>query len=589
MVEESKSSNRTLIIILAVVALVLAVGAGIVAAAVVLSDDSGEAAESAQAAAMMPEDTSMFMSLNPHLDQAENYEVIENAWGDNPLIKMGLAEMLGSMEKDGFSYEDDIQPWLGDEMSFGMMGDLSELMLQGTEMSFSGIPDEPAQMGEMPAIPQFVIAVATTDPTASTAFMEQLRAKSVEEGVIWQDTDYQGVQIAHSEAVSLDEPPVAYATVGDFLVVAVGGLEPMQAVIDTQAQDGRNLADDNQSYKDVMEKLPAGEIGYGYFDIGAFMDAFLEAAESELADMAPGLLDAEQYQAFKGAGFSAGLEPNGLRVNFVTLYTPDALPEDMAGTEAISEETVKRAPASTLVFFAGNGLGAQIQQVLDAVKAMPDQPEDLDEQLQMMTGLLGVSMDELIEMLSGDFAVAVAPDPAGLGGDPEIPIGASFVVKAADEAQFQKLINSVSALASLGGEMELGETTVNGVKVVTIPGQTSEDVFGGAGVGEGYFAIGTSEELLEAAFDGDVARLDSDAIYQDAVAPLPGERSSLFYMNLDSLLALVEDSLDPMEQESFSQANPLLEPVKAISAAAEPLDRSKGWMSGMFFVLIDSE
>ena len=134
MAEESRSSNRTLIIVLAVGALVLALGVGIIAAAVILGGEDAAEGEVAQSAALMPEDTFMFAAFNPHLDQAENFEVIEKVWGDSPLIETGLGEILSSMEKDGVSYKDDIEPWLGDEISFGMMGDLAGMMFLGVDI-----------------------------------------------------------------------------------------------------------------------------------------------------------------------------------------------------------------------------------------------------------------------------------------------------------------------------------------------------------------------------------------------------------------------------------------------------------------------
>jgi hypothetical protein len=589
MTEESKSPNRTLIIVLAVGALVLALGAGVIAAVVILGgDDTAEGAEVAQSAALMPEDTFMFAAFNPHLDQAENYEVIERAWGDSPLIQMGLGEILSSMEKDGFSYKDDIEPWLGDEISFGMMGDLAGMMFLGVESSFSGIPGQLPQMDEIPEIPQFVITVATSDADASKAFMRDLRDKSGEEGVQWEDTVYQGVDIAHSDPGSQGEPAMAYAVVDNALVIAVGGLEPMQAVVDAWAGTSQNLTN-NQDFQDVLAKLPAGQIGYGYVDVGAYMDALMEAAGSELAGVAPELINPEQYAAFKGAGFSGGFESNGLRVDFVTLYDKDALPEDMLGTQEISDQTAGRVPAGALIYLAGAGLGDQVQMLLDTVQSMPDQPEDLEEQLQMMTAFLGVTFEELIEMLSGEFALAVAADPGGLGGDSSMPVGVGFLLEAKDEGKFERLINSISSLVSLSGEMELGKETIGGVEVATIPGQTSEDVLAGVGVGEGYFVIATNRELLETAFGGGDDNLADAEAYKTAVAPLPETRSGLFFMNMSQFLALAEGAMDPMERESFAEAKPVLGPIKAISAGAEPFDANKDSMSGVLFFLIESE
>ena len=587
MVEESKSSNRNLIIILALAALGLALVAGIAVAAVVLSNgDSGEGAETAQSATIMPADTLMFASFNPHLDQAENFAVVEQAWGDSPIVQMGLGEMLSSMEKDGFDYKSDIEPWLGSEISFGMVGDLAAMMLEGVEMSFSGIPGQAPQAGEMPAVPQFTIAAATTDKAASDAFLNKLRTAAEQEGTIWQEIEYKGIQIVHSEQSADGEPGIAYATVNDFVIVAVGGLEPMQAIID--AQETTNLTD-NQDYKDVMSKLPAGQIGYGYLDVGAYMDAVLKAAESDLAGIAPALMNFDQYKAFRGAGYSVGLEPNGLRVDFSVVYDPDALPEDIPGSQAIDDKVAQRVPANTLLYASGSGLGSVVQGALDAMASMPDQAEDLEEQMAMMTAMLGVSVDELIQMLSGEFGVAIAHNPAGLGGDASVPMGFSFLLEAEDEEQFKDLLNSVSGLLGLGAGMELQQETIGGVEVTTVPGMTSEDFGGGVCVGNGFLVIATSRQLLETAFGGGGDKLADTTLYGEAIAPLPKNRASMFFMNVDQWLEVMPQAMGPAESESFDEARPLLEPIKAMSAATEPFDTSKDAMSGTFFILIESE
>lgn len=586
MVEESKSSNRTLIIALAVAALVLALAAGIAVAAVVLRGDSDEGAEAAASATIMPDDTFMFASFNPHLDEAANFEVIEETWGDNPVVQLALGEMLGSIEKEGFSYKDDIEPWLGSEISFGMLGGLAELMSQGVETSFSGLLGQAPLTGEMPEIPQFTIAIATKDKGASDEFLDKIRAKAGEEGADWKETVYQDIEIVYAEPESAEEPGVAYATIDGFVVLAIGGLEPMQAFID--AQEGAKLAD-NQDYKDVMAKLPADQIGYGYIDVGAFMDAALGAVESELAGIAPGLLNLQQYEAFRGAGYSVGFEPNGLRVDFALVYDKDALPEDLPGAQAIDDEAAARVPASTLLFVSGTGLSSVFQGALDAIKAMPDQSEDLDEQLQMMTAMLGFSVEDLIEMLSGEFGVAVTYDPAGIGGDPSVPMGVSFLVEAKEEEQFRDLLKSVSMLLTLGAEMELPHETVSGVDVTVIADPSTGNMVAGWGVGNGFFVVATSEELLEAAFDEAGEKLTNAATYDEAVAPLPDPRAGLFYLNLEDLLGIVVETMKPAERESFDQARPLLEPIKAISAAAEPFDKGQDSMSGTFFILIGDE
>jgi hypothetical protein len=592
MVNEQKSSNRTLIIGLAIGALLLALVAGILIVTLVLGDGSSDAVAEAASAQLMPEDTFSFTTFNPHLDQAMNFEVLERAWGDSALVEKGLSEILTSMKKEGVDYKADIEPWLGDEVAFGMgtqilasMGSGLGTALEGFDALGEGLSTPPDVYS--PQDFEFTLAVATKDTTASDSFLDKLRGMAQEEGMALQETTYDGFEVVYSEPDGEKDPGLAYATVDGFVVFTMGGLEPMQAVIDARGDDGSNLAD-NQDYKDVLAKLPADQIGYGYMDMRAYMDALLDAAGSELAALPAELFDPEQLRAIKGVGYSMGLEPNGLRMDFVAVYDGDAVPDNLLGAEAVSSETVGRVPSDALFYLSGSGLGNVVQMGLEAIQAMPEQPEDLDEQLQMVTSLLGVSLDELIEMLSGEFAVVVGHEPAGIAGDPSVPLGLSFLLEAEDQEKFERLLNSVSTLLTFGSEMEFPKETMNDVEVTMFTDPTSGNMVVGWGVGNGFFAIGTSQKLLEAAFGGGNGTLSDTDLYKSATDLLPKERAGLFFVNVEGLLGIVEEAMSPSERAEFD-IYPLFQSIKAISAASEPLVEGKDSASGTLFILVEGE
>jgi len=58
----------------------------------------------------------------------------------------------------------------------------------------------------------------------------------------------------------------------------------MKAAID--ARDGTNLSN-NQNYKDVLAKLPADQIVYGYMDMSGFADTLTEAMSSQTEARTP--------------------------------------------------------------------------------------------------------------------------------------------------------------------------------------------------------------------------------------------------------------------------------------------------------------
>jgi hypothetical protein len=441
------------------------------------------------------------------------------------------------------------------------------------------------QMQDVP-VPEIIIVAATKDTGASDSFLDKLKAEAEKGGSASQQTVYNGVEIVYLEAEAKGEPGMAYATLDNYVVVAAGGPETIQAVID--AKDGSHLAE-NQKFKDVMAKLPSDQAGYGYMDMGAYMDTMMQAMGPALVEVPNELLNPDQWEAVKGVGFSFGFEPNGLRVDFVSVYDKDAVPESPMMAQPIAKVTADRVPADTMLYVSGSGLGGMVQMVVDAVTAMPDQPEDIEEQLQMMTAMLGVSFDELIEMLSGEFALAVTSDPSGLSGDPSMPVGVSILLEAKDEDKFQNLLTSVSGLLKLSGELDVVDGSVAGVEVKMIPGFTGDDFIAAMGVGNGVFAVATNEGLLEAAFGGDVAKLSQDPTYTAVSEKLPEDVSGVMFINMEQIMGVVSQAMGPMDLESFQEAQSILGPIKAIGAGVQPYSSDRDSASGTLFILVQGD
>ena len=579
---EQQSSNRN-IIIMALAALLFAVVAvGIVLFFVLSGDgDSSKGAQAAESAKLMPVDSFMFMAFNPHLDQAANYTVIEKTWGENEMIQEGLDELLNSMQQEGLDYKTDIEPWIGDDMAFSM-GDLTALMQQQIDPSVLDVTKAPSE------IPEMLFAMATQDQAASDKFLDDMRAEIEESGTAMQETEYQGVKIVYYEPEYEGEPGVAYATVEGYVVLAVGGVEPLKKTIDA-SQGEANLAN-SENYQDILAELPKDQVGYGYMDMGAYMKALMAAAESELAELPPEVLNQQQLEGVKSAGFSFGFEPNGMRMDFTTTFDPEALSEMSIETQANDNKALNHVPADTLLYLSGSGMGNVIQGMLDVVKAMPDQPEDLDEQIEMLTGLLGVSMEELVEMLSGEFAMAFMHDPAGLAGDPSMPIGMSMLIEAEDQEKFQKVIRSLSSLIAMGGEMELPQETINDVEVTMLTDPSTGEPMFGWGVGDEFFALGSNKALLKAAFGGSENALADDETFKAATSILPTKNTGYFYLNMGGLMNIVYESLSPREQEEFDRtARTMFEPIRAMAGTGEPLSRDEGVSTGTLFILIEEE
>ena len=593
MIEETQSSNRSLTL-LAIGALVLAlvvVGA-VLAVTFFGKGDSGQGV-TVESAKLMPPETLFFLSMNPDLPAAENFEVIRKAWGDIPEFAEVVDDWPAALFKDakGLDYQADIGSWLGDELAFGMTGDIAELFLAGVEMSSSSISGDVPQLEDLPELPQFIIAAATTDTAASDKFLDKLRAETEGDGTTPQETEYKGIKIVHFEPDSGEDYGIAYATVDGFVVLTVGDLASIQAVID--AKDGDNLSG-SDAYKKTVGALPEDSVLIGFVNAGPMAEALsgsLEQMYSELGLGVAGLAELgtaniEQVEAAQGVGFALGFDPQGIRFDFAYVYDKDALPETMLST-ANPNRALEHAPAGTLIYVSGVDVGGVLKQLLEFAQAQPGaEMEDFDESMQMMEAQLGLKLDDIYEALSGEFSLAVTQSTAGLMGDTSAPIGLLLQLENKSPETFEQLTNLV-ALALMGSDdgSELETIDVNGVSV-TLLNDPLGRTWLGWGLSDDFFALATSRELIETAFNGG-AKLGADATFKAATAPLPKENTGYFYLDVARTMEMVYQAMSRSDRASLDEARPVLEPIKAIGGASEPMSRDKDIATGTLFILIE--
>jgi hypothetical protein len=129
---------------------------------------------------------------------------------------------------------------------------------------------------------------------------------------------------------------------------------------------------------------------------------------------------------------------------------------------------------------------------------------------------------------------------------------------------------------------------IGDVSVTLVKGPTGEPIVGW-GLSKEFFALGTSQKLLETAFDGG-AKLADDPTFKAVTAALPEDNAGYFYLNLAQGMDVVYQAMSGWEQEDFDrEARPVLEPIKALGAASQPVSRDKDTASTTLFLLLEGQ
>ena len=476
-------------------------------------------------------------------------EVYEDAIDDAE-----LADSLEEMEDMyDISFEDDIQPWLGAEMSIAILN------LEETVESMV----QPWGMEDTPESPVIVFVIMTRDREASDEFLEKLKKSIEDEDYDVEEETYKDVPFYVQEVEEDWETPIVFGTVDNFVVIT-SDVEGMEDIIDTHKGEMDSLAK-NEYYLEVMKELPSDASMYMFVNMQDLEPALEDLIESGDVTGSVGTMnDPEAYKAF---GMAATLENEGIRIDSVTTFDPEQLSADNLELLTIQNQAnpgliLARIPDDALFFAASQDLATTWRATIEA-------NPDLEDQLDEMSEYMGIDMDsEFFAWTTGEFALVITEARNDIG------FFAIFEVSNPDEA-LDALDELANNLEDEGG-IEFEKETVGGVEMQVLIDPYSEEIMLGYGVVDNYLIIGYTEDALEKGVEGSDAPIIDDETFKKIVAHLPQNNTGYVYLN-------VEEIVDEIGMEEVEL---LLGPIEAIVSAQAVADLDKGVIKNTVYIYI---
>jgi len=575
--------------VLGIVVALIVVGVVIAAALALANRSASPAANSTMK--VMPATTLMFASLHTQPDQLPNFNVIAEAWQGSKEARQIESGLELALMATGFSWEDDIRPWLGERISLGVI-DVGSVQLA----TAGALPSSsPSLQAELPGI---VVAAQTIDRAKSDAFLANLRKELEKQAdnpyaqATVQDDTYRGIPVVYLKsepsgdvlyAMPTIEP--AYATVNDTIVFAVS-YNALKKAIDASL-DGTNLTQ-SANFNNTMGALPAEHLAAYYIDMPAYVNAIAQqaAAQNDLTNDFLNEMPDSQKQLFEqmmkdqeirqqamletakaigGMGLTMSYEPTGVRFDTALQIEPSRLPEAQrqlyeANLKPISGKIPDALPASTFVLLNSKNLAGAIKPLFDP--ALPNPYSlfsgsnsamssllalgDMTQSLKEFQQRLGLDLNaDLIGLLDGEYAVTLMSKPVEQSdaqpGALNVPIEFALLFESSDVNRLAGNVEKVlqTALAETPGSTTL-ERTDRGYTALIERGEPALAY----GVVDGRFVIGTGPDTLAAIDDADRAPLTADATYKAATAILPGTRTNIGYLNFTPVWEMVAGSLN---------------------------------------------
>jgi hypothetical protein len=325
-----------------------------------------------------------------------------------------------------------------------------------------------------------------------------------------------------------------------------------QSAIDAakRAHDGESLAE-SEAFEEAMSDLSGDAILRFYVDGAALsreLDAQTQGAATSLAGGG----------TLKSLAGEVTAEDDGVGFNVVTRTEGGTPPQQYKAT------LVDAVPADVFFYASFSGLGDQLREV-------SSNPQ-LQEQLGMVQGLLGVSVSELAELFQGEAAFYVrqgAPIP-------EI----TLAVTVEDEGQALAMVDRLAQrLASFAGGGAPTATKIGNVDAKQLRVQNFS-VYYAAFDGKLVITSATTG-ISELSGGGDKLADDETFTQAKESAGMPDETAGFVYVNIEDLLPVIDNFAQTAGEPLPSQARSNAEPLRSAlfyATAEEGKAQVKGFL-----------
>jgi hypothetical protein len=502
-------------------------------------------------------------------------------------LDMALADAEPPM-----SFQEDIRPWLGDTMAFGV------LEIPNEEGAARMLRRRPTFDGEAPVL----VAVAITDRAAVTDFFV--------DGMTEADVEFERTDEADFTLITPTNTSVEFAKETPIIVIRDDAL-----FVTNQSDSATTLPDgslaSSAEFNETFALLPGDD-----YNISVFMDfgAFIEQGIANTSDP-----DTQEFMGLFGNMFSAigpqawgatlldgvnltldaaqritdptAFETLGFPITNMTAIDPAFAVHIPAGaTLSIHSTDLNRGFGSMFNFF-DTMIGNMREMGLGDSDELDEAAEGIAQIENSFTTFTGLDLrDDVLAWMTGNYALFIMPSPdldvsSRFSIFQTFPVDFGLAIEVTDPAAAAKtvegLTEGVERLAALAteqedaqAEIEIGSDTIVGtdVTVISITGEDSPwPVELLMGANDEVFALGTRNAVQSIlARDGG---LPSNAAYTRAQDYVLENAYSLGYFGPQSLLPLTDlittfaEEDDEEAEQNAETARNLLRLIQSASAS----------------------
>ncbi|MCT7957365.1 DUF3352 domain-containing protein [Laspinema palackyanum] len=395
-------------------------------------------------AELIPEDALMTLSLTTDAGQWQRMRELGTPESqqllDNYLVQLRDRYLTAN----GFQYEQDIQPWVGSEVTLGF---LPPFPVNASGEDNEIVPSPAAFSGRQ----SLLMVLPIANPNRAKQILESAQPP---QGGRWVPRTYKNIEIKETQGVA-DENRFSVTVIdGRYLAIAKDS-ETINRAIDTFL--GEPSIVDAPGAIAAWQKIETSR-PFGRFYVNVPVAAAVASLNSDRAVPE----EIAQQQQNQGFATSITLQPEGIAFDTVAWLKPDS--ERKYAVENNGKTMTTRLPADTLMMMSGGNLQRVWQDYSQGVATNPLSPID-PQWLQTAirnTTTLDLEKD-LLPWMQGEFSLAMLPPPEN--NTSFFPVGVVLMVQASDrragEATLSKLDQVMSEQYNFKVEpVQIGEQPI---------------------------------------------------------------------------------------------------------------------------------
>lgn len=557
------------------------------------------------ASIFVPKQAPAMVSLLVNPNRLESFQQISTRPGERRQAHKELIQFKqGLLADTGLDYAQDIQPWLGEELTLALTTlDIDRDRTNGSQ-------------------PGYLLAVATKNPERSREFLELFWQKRAIAGADLTFEQYQGVKLIHAEnlwltqkeqkpkdngkgeelpaglASSLKANSLASAVVGNQFVLFANHPKVLRdAITNVQAQD-LNLSQ-SSVYTKALASLTEPRIGLAFVNLPQITQWLEEEAITPAKETQAGQDALEQVAAaipegtYETMAISLGLERLGLMAE-TALLTAKGQGSTLIPSLSEPVDALQYLPVTSRLAASGQDLDRLWTQLSTGLKGYDRLSLLINQPLQVLEARWQLNVpQDIFSWVKGEYALGLVSDSDranqidGKGkqrgkGNPAQLVDALakqdwvFVAERSNASDSQDAIARLDELAKQKGysvgSLQLGEQPVSAWTRLSTTRQNASntlqaDVRGvHTSIGR-YEIFATSVGAMEAALQAVNHSLMDEKQFQRAIAPMHQPNNGYLYLDWPASRPILERQF-PLLKVVELAGSPIFEHLQSLTLSS---------------------